>query len=62
MLPLSRPNRNTQNTCLLGRGLPTIFLRLGKFQPAKVGNFQSAQTGEFSTGIDRAEPMLLAIN
>jgi hypothetical protein len=40
------------NTCLPGRGKTTIYLRLGKFQPAKVGNFQSAQTGDFSTGTD----------
>ena len=40
------------NTCLPGRGMPTIFLRLGNFQPALLGNFQSAQTGDFSTGTD----------
>ena len=52
--------RNIQATCLLRRGMPTIFLHLGNFQPAKVGNFQSAKvgkfqpakTGEYSTGID----------
>ena len=32
--------------------MPTIFLHLGKFQPAKVGNFQPAETGEYSTGVD----------
>jgi hypothetical protein len=52
------PPRNTlrafriQATCLLRRGMPTIFLHLGKFQPAKVGNFQPAETGEYSTGVD----------
>ena len=34
------------------QGKTTIYLHLGKFQPAKVGNFQSAQTEEFSTGTD----------
>jgi len=37
---------------LLRRGMPTIFLHLGKFQPAKVGKFQPAETGEYSTGVD----------
>ena len=32
--------------------MPTIFLHLGKFQPAKVGIFQPAETGEYSTGVD----------
>ena len=32
--------------------MPTIFLHLGKFQPAKVGKFQPAETGEYSTGVD----------
>ena len=53
--------RNIQATCLLRRGMPTIFLHLGNFQPAPLGNFQSAKvgkfqpakTGEYSTGIDR---------
>jgi hypothetical protein len=44
--------RNIQASCLLRRGMPTIFLHLGKFQPAKVGNFQPAETGEYSTGVD----------
>ena len=44
--------RNIPSTCLLRRGMPTIFLRLGIFQPAKVGNFQPAETGEYSTGVD----------
>jgi hypothetical protein len=44
--------RNIQATCLLRRGMPTIFLHLGKFQPAKVGKFQPAETGEYSTGVD----------
>src|ERR1035437_10914606 len=35
--------------------MPTIFLHLGKFQPAKVGKFQPAVTGEYSTGVDMAE-------
>jgi len=35
--------------------MTTIFLHLGKFQPAEVRNFQPAQTGEFSTGTDSAE-------
>jgi len=35
------------------RGMTTIFLHLGKFQPAEVGNFRPTQTGEFSTGADR---------
>ena len=43
--------RNNRAPCLLGRGMPTIFL--GIFRPAKVGNFQSAKTGEYSTGVDR---------
>ncbi len=47
MLTPPRPS-----VCLQGRGMPTITMHLGNFQPAKVGNFQTAQTGEFSTGID----------
>jgi len=47
-----------QALCLAGRGMPTIFLHLGKFrpallgnfEPAKVGKFQPAETGEYSTG------------
>src|ERR1035437_6136293 len=34
--------------------MPTIFLHLGKFRPAKVGKFQPAETGEYSTGVDTA--------
>jgi transposase, IS6 family len=49
MLLLPRTN---PSACLLRRGMPTIFLHLGKFQPAKVGNFQPAETGEYSTGVD----------
>ena len=52
--------RNMTSTCLLSRGMPTIYLRLGKFRPAllrnfqsaKVGKFQPAETEEYSTGID----------
>jgi hypothetical protein len=28
-------------------------MRLGNFQPAKVGIFQPAETGEYSTGVDK---------
>ncbi len=41
--------RDIQATCLLRRGMPTIFLHLGKFQPAKWGNF-NRRSGEISTG------------
>jgi len=47
--------RNIQATCLLRRGMPTIFLHLEKFQPAKVGKFQPAETGEYSTGVDNLD-------
>jgi hypothetical protein len=48
------------SACLVRRGMPTIFLHLGKFrpallgnfQPANVGKFQPAETGEYSTGTD----------
>ena len=39
--------------CFCIRGMATIFLYLGNFQPAGLGNFRPAQTGEFSTGTDR---------
>src|SRR2546429_3066218 len=48
---LSAPE-HPSSPCLLRRGMPTIFLRPGKFQPALLGNFQPAETGEYSTGID----------
>jgi len=38
--------------CFCIRGMATIFLYLGNFQPAGLGNFRPAQTGEFSTGTD----------
>jgi len=44
--------RNIQATCMLRRGMPTIFRLQGKFQSAKVGKFQPAETGEYSTGVD----------
>jgi hypothetical protein len=58
MMLTSAPEQTS--TCLLRRGMPTIFLhvgnfqlaKLGNFQLAKLGNFQLAKTGEFSTGID----------
>jgi hypothetical protein len=54
--------RNIPSTCLLRRGMPTIFLRLGIFQPAKVGNFQPAETGEYSTGVDTQTRFLIRGN
>ena len=42
--------------CFCVRGMATIFLYLGNFQPAELGNFQPAQTGEFSTGTDTVSP------
>jgi hypothetical protein len=47
------PPRHFPSPCLQRRGMPTIFLHLGKFQPAEVGNFQPAETGEYSIGVDR---------
>ena len=52
--------RNIQAPCLLRRGMPTIFLHLGKVQPALLGNFkpakwgffQPAKTGEYATSVD----------
>ncbi len=44
--------RNIQATCLLRRGMPTIFSAPGEFSTGEVGNFQPAETGEYSTGID----------
>ena len=49
--------RNIQAACLLRRGMPTIYLHLRKYQPAKVGNFQPAETGEYSTGVDIGLPI-----
>ena len=40
--------RNIQAPCLLRRGMPTIFLHLGNFQPALLGNFQPAKWGFFN--------------
>src|SRR6266446_5729058 len=42
--------------------MTTIFLHLGKFQPAEVGNFQSAQAGEFSTGTDNGNLITMQEN
>jgi hypothetical protein len=47
------------SACLLRRGMLTIFLHLGIFQPAQVGNFQPAETGEYSTGVDIVETLSL---
>jgi hypothetical protein len=58
MLLLPRTN---PSACLLRRGMPTIFLHLGKFQPAKVGNFQPAETGEYSAGVDSEVGMCLRV-
>src|ERR1035437_7389241 len=55
------PPRHIPSPCLRRRGMPTIFLHLGKFQPAKVGKFQPAETGEYSTGVDNSWPVLLKV-
>ena len=44
MLILPRLN---PSPCLLHRGMPTIFLRLGIFQPAKWGIFNRRKLGNF---------------
>jgi len=43
--------------CFCIRGMATIFLYLGNFQPAELGNFRPAQTEEFSTGTDKRLPV-----
>ena len=39
------------SSCLLGRGMPTIFLPLGKFQPAKWGFFNRRKLGNFQPAL-----------
>ncbi len=43
--------RNIQVACLLGRGMPTIFLHLGIFQPAKWGIFNRRKLGNIQPAL-----------
>jgi len=43
--------RNIQAPCLLRRGMPTIFLHLGKFQPAKWGIFNRRKLGNIQPAL-----------
>ena len=43
--------RNIQAPCLLRRGMPTIFLRLGIFQPAKWGIFNRRELGNIQPAL-----------
>ena len=47
--------RDIQATCLLRRGMPTIFLHLGKFQPAKWGNFNRRKLGNIQPALTAEE-------
>jgi hypothetical protein len=43
--------RNIQAPCLWRRGMPTIFLRLGIFQPAKWGIFNRRKLGNIQPAL-----------
>jgi len=43
--------RSIQAPCLLRRGMPTIFLHLGKFQPAKWGIFNRRKLGNIQPAL-----------
>jgi len=43
--------RNIPSACLLRRGMPTIFLRLGIFQPAKWGIFNRRKLGNIQPAL-----------
>jgi hypothetical protein len=43
--------RNIQAPCLWRRGMPTIFLRLGIFQPAKWGIFNRRKLGNIQSAL-----------
>jgi hypothetical protein len=45
--------RNIPSACLLRRGMPTIFLRLGIFQPAKWGIFNRRKLGNIQPALTR---------
>jgi hypothetical protein len=46
--------RNIQAPCLWRRGMPTIFLRLGIFQPAKWGIFNRRKLGNIQPALTRS--------
>ena len=46
--------RNIPSACLLRRGMPTIFLRLGNFQPAKWGIFNRRKLGNIQPALTRS--------
>jgi hypothetical protein len=43
--------RNIPSACLLHRGMPTIFLHLGIFQPAKWGIFNRRKLGNIQPAL-----------
>jgi hypothetical protein len=51
--------RNIPSSCLLRRGMLTIFLRLGIFQPAKWGIFNRRKLGNIQPALTRCIFQLL---
>ena len=45
------PPRYFPSPCLQRRGMPTIFLHLGKFQPAKWGIFNRRKLGNIQPAL-----------
>jgi hypothetical protein len=48
---MPRVPRNIPSACLLRRGMTTIFLRLGIFQPAKWGIFNRRKLGNIQPAL-----------